>query len=293
MLEDRDYMRQPEYHAPRVSWTIVLLVVNFVVFLVQLASQQNPHNLLIQDKYFALSLAGIKTGYLWQLLTFQFMHEGWMHILFNSLAIFCFGRSVETILGARRFLGIYFVSGVMGGVVQMLFALSIHSFDSAVVGASAGAAGLIGAFTIINWRESFTLILYFIPVTMTGRTFFWISVGLSMLGILTPNSKIANAAHLGGILTGFLYARQILHGSWPQWTGFRRREERPRETVTTRAGEKKFWRSAPVEEEVSTDEFVQSKVDPILEKVFAHGMESLTAREREILESARKKMTRP
>jgi hypothetical protein len=84
-----------------------------------------------------------------------------------------------------------------------------------------------------------------------------------------------------------------LHGHWPQWKFFQSREEKPREVVATRAGENKFWRSAPNDEDVSKDEFLQNQVDPILDKISAHGIQSLTAREREILESARKKMTRP
>src|SRR5271170_2947880 len=129
MLEDRDYMRQPTYHEPRVSFTIVLLIVNALVFLFQLFAQsQFAQGAEIEEKYFALSLDGLKSGYVWQLLTFQFMHAGWMHIIFNSLAIFFFGRSVETVLGSRRFLAVYFSSGIIGGVVQMLFALLIPKY---------------------------------------------------------------------------------------------------------------------------------------------------------------------
>ena len=289
MLEDRDYMRQPEYHTSRVSFTVMLLIVNAVVFLVQLVSANFPHGEDIQYQYFALSLDGLRQGYVWQLLTFQFMHGGWMHIIFNSLAIFFFGRPVETVLGSKRFIGLYFVSGTIGGLVQSLFALAIPSFDVPVVGASAGAMGLVAAFAVINWMERFTLLFYFIPITMNGKTLLWASIGLAVLGMLNVNSHIANAAHLGGIIAGFFYARQILHGNWPQWKLFRRRE-RPREVVATRTKENKFWRSAPEEEDVSTDQFLQNEVDPILEKISAHGIKSLTAREREILEAARKKM---
>jgi membrane associated rhomboid family serine protease len=288
MLEDRDYMRQPEYHTSRVSFTVVLLIVNAVVFAVECIAYGYPP--LIRDgNLFALSLDGLRHGYVWQLLTFQFMHGGLIHIIFNSLAIFFFGRPVETVLGSKRFIGLYFVSGTIGGLVQMLFALAIPSFDVPVVGASAGAMGLVAAFAVINWTERFTLLFYFIPITMNGKTLLWASIGLAVLGMLNVNSHIANAAHLGGIIAGFFYARQILHGNWPQWKLFRRRE-RPREVVATRTKENKFWRSAPEEEDVSTDQFLQNEVDPILEKISAHGIKSLTAREREILEAARKKM---
>lgn len=290
MLEDRDYMRQPEYHTSRVSFTVLLLVVNAAVFIVQLSSANLPNGSYIQNEYFALSLAGLKQGYVWQLLTFQFMHAGWMHLLFNSLAIYFFGRTVETAFGSRRFLSIYLISGMVGGLVQMLFALLMPSFDSPVVGASAGASGLVAAFAVLNWTEPFTLILYFIPVTMRGRTLLWLSIAMAIFGILDVRSHVANAAHLGGILVGFIYARQVLHGQWPQWHLFPRRE-RPRKVAVTRARENKFWHSGPVEdEEGSSDNFLQDEVDPILEKISAHGIQSLTSRERSILEAARKKM---
>ena len=290
MLEDRDYMRQPEYHTSRVSFTVLLLIVNAAVFLVQLVSARFPNGMEVQNDFFALSLSGLEHGYMWQLVTFQFMHASWMHILFNSLAIYFFGRTVETAFGSRRFIGIYLASGIMGGLVQMLFALIMPSFDQAVVGASAGASGLVAAFAVLNWTEPFTLFLYFIPITMRGRTLLWVSIGMAVLGIMNVNSHIANAAHLGGLLAGFFYARQVLHGNWPQWRLFPRRE-RPRKVAMTRTRENKFWRSGPVEEgEAPADNFLQDEVDPILEKISAHGIQSLTSRERNILETARKKM---
>ena len=135
-------------------------------------------------QYFALSLAGLKSGYLWQLVTFQFMHAGWLHLIFNSLAIFFFGRPVETALGRGRFLAVYFSSGIIGGVVQMLFALMFSSFDAPVVGASAGAYGLVAAFAVLHWTERFTLLIYFLPVTLRGKTLLWGSLALA--GMASP-----------------------------------------------------------------------------------------------------------
>jgi membrane associated rhomboid family serine protease len=285
-------MRQPAYHEPRVSFTVALLIANAAVFLVQLAAPNFPHGPEIEGTYFALSLAGLKHGFVWQLLTFQFMHAGWMHIIFNSLAIYFFGRPVETALGRRHFLTLYLLSGIIGGLVQMLFAYLIPSFDGAVVGASAGAAGLVAAFAILHWEERFSLLIYFIPVNMTGKTLLAVSIGLAFLGILTPNSGIANAAHLGGILTGGFYVRLFIQGRWPRWK-FPARRSTPRKLVASRSGNGSFWRSAAgkPDEDVSADEFLSSEVDPILDKISAHGIHSLTVREREILEKARKKMT--
>jgi membrane associated rhomboid family serine protease len=245
----------------------------------------------IEGTYFALSLEGLKHGYVWQLLTFQFMHAGWLHLIFNSLAIFFFGRPVETVLGRSRFLAVYFSSGIIGGVVQMLFALCLPNyFGGAVVGASAGAYGLVAAFAVLNWEEQFTLLIYFFPVTMRGKTLLWASTGLVVIGLLMPGSGVANAAHLGGILMGFICVRYIFQGGWPQLEFPSRRKE-PREFVA--AGKNKFWSSAAkTGEELSAEEFLQREVDPILDKISAHGIQSLTARERETLEKARAKMAK-
>jgi membrane associated rhomboid family serine protease len=291
MLEDRDYMRQPAYHEPRISFTVALLIVNALVFLFQLFAQsQFIHGAEIEENYFALSLEGLKNGYVWQLLTFQFMHAGWLHLIFNSLAIFFFGRPVEMVLGRSRFLTLYLSSGIIGGVVQMLFALCLPKlFGGAVVGASAGAYGLVAAFAVINWTERFTLLIYFIPVTMRGKTLLWVTIALALIGVATPGSGVANAAHLGGILTGFFFTRHIF-GRWPRWEFPSRRREPP-EFVSKSAGKKSFWHSSnKPDEDSSTDEFLKNEVDPILEKISACGIQSLTAREREILEKARTKM---
>ncbi len=294
MLEDRDYMREPAYHEPRVSFTIALLIVNAAVFLVQLAANSSATGAEIEYKYFALSLDGLKQGFVWQLLTFQFMHTGFLHILFNSLAIYFFGSPVEAALGGRRFLTLYLTSGVVGGLVQMLLAVFFPIFGGAVLGASAGAAGLVAAFAMLHWSERFTLFIYFFPVSMRGKTLLLASIGLALAGMLIPGTNIANAAHLGGILTGFLYVRQFVQGNWrlPRWN-LSTRSEKPREYAAKRAGKSAFWHSAAAKpnEDLDTDEFLKSEVDPILEKISAHGIHSLTAREREILEKARKKMT--
>jgi membrane associated rhomboid family serine protease len=294
MLEDRDYMRQPAYE-PRLSLTVLLLIVNAAVFVIELAASNFPRSLEIENQWFALSLDGLKHGYVWQLLTFQFMHASWLHLLFNSLAIYFFGRPVETVLGRSRFLTFYLSGGIIGGLVQMLFALVFKSyFDAPVVGASAGASALIAAFAMMNWEERFTLLIYFFPVSMRGRTLLWVSIAFALIGMLTPNSGIANAAHLGGILTGVLYVRQIVQGRWhlPQWK-FPPRRAAPREFAAVRAGKKSFWRTnASTPEDLPTDEFLKNEVDPILDKIFAHGIQSLTAHERDVLEKARSKMAK-
>ena len=162
MLEDRVYMRRPSFR-PRLSATVLLIIANVVAFFVQSLLYASSSRFRIDD-YLPLSLDGLKHGYLWQLLTFQFMHGGLFHLLFNCIAIFVFGRDVEEALGRKPFLTLYFSSGVIGGLVQILAGLLLHGpFAERVVGASAGAFGLVAAFALL-FPDRILLLFFIIPI---------------------------------------------------------------------------------------------------------------------------------
>src|ERR1017187_444077 len=103
MLEERDYMRQPEY-GRRMSLTVALIIVNAIIFVFELLVSRYSHSLYIENQYFALSKEGLESGFVWQLLTFQFMHAGVWHLVFNCWAIYLFGRAIEEMLGPKKFL---------------------------------------------------------------------------------------------------------------------------------------------------------------------------------------------
>jgi membrane associated rhomboid family serine protease len=294
MLEDRDYMRQPDYGS-RAPLTVALIIVNAIVFLFELLVSGNSHSLFIEDQYFALSGEGLKNGFVWQLLTFQFMHAGLLHILANCWAIYVFGRAIEETLGSKKFLILYLSSGVVGGICQVLAGwLWPGLFGGPVVGASAGVFGLVAAFAVLFPERELMLLLFFVlPIRLSAKMLLMLSAVLALAGIIFPISHIANAAHLGGMLTGVVFIRLFIQGRWGQWD-FTSRRAVPRELVSTRAGKGSFWRSAasPPDEDLSTDEFVKSEVDPILDKISRQGIQSLTAREREILEIARGRMVK-
>lgn len=303
MLEDRDYMRQPEYH-PGFSWrwsaTNLLLATFAAVFVAEIAVSPMPRQLIPGNNfcytYLALSLDGIRHGYVWELVTYQFMHAGLWHILGNSLAIFFFGREMEAMLGWKRYLTLFFSSGIVGGVCQLGAAfLWPQYFDGPVVGASAGAFGLIAAFAVMYPDRELQLLLFFvIPVRMQARTLLIISGVIAVLGMVFSDSilggRVAHAAHLGGMFMGVFYVRQILQGRWFQFRNPLRRSE-PRPFVAARASREKSWRDSDVSgPDVPKDQFMKTEVDPILDKISAHGIQSLTAQERQILEKARAKM---
>jgi membrane associated rhomboid family serine protease len=308
MLDDRDYMRQPEYESsgwrqsfrPRWSWTVILLVSYAVMFLLELVAQQffpnsyifKGHEILTSNGdefipgYLPLSLEGIEKGYVWQLITYQFMHAGWMHILLNSWMIYMFGREMEWILGGKKYLALVFSSGIVGGIFQMLAAFVWPEyFGGSVVGASACGFGLVAAYALtFPDRELTMLLLFFIPVHLRARTLLIASVVIAVSGfafhdVFMPG--VAHVAHLGGMAMGWFFVRKIMQGDWSRLSG------------TMRPAGKRVKQSAPRVQVEPLDEkpegsFMESEVDPILDKISAHGIQSLTTREREILEAARK-----
>jgi membrane associated rhomboid family serine protease len=166
-----------------------------------------------------LSLEGLRGGHFWQLLTFQFLHGGFVHLFLNSWAIFVFGRPVESALGKGRMLSLYFLSGIFGGLVQMALAWFLpETFGAPIVGASAGAFGLVAAFAVMFPDQPLLLLVAFvIPVKMRARTMLWVSVAIAVLGILAVvlkiwQSNIGHAAHLGGIAVGFALAHWFSRG---------------------------------------------------------------------------------
>jgi len=206
MLEDRDYIRQPRL---RLRWpvTIGVLAINILVFLLQKTVLSDDHQF-----YLALSLEGFQHGYVWQLLTYQFLHGGLLHLFLNCWALFIFGREVEWTLGRARFLILYFSSGVVGGLFQLFVSwLWPNYFGGLAVGASAGVFGVVAAFAIFFPDRLLIMLLFFvIPVKMRARSLLWFSLVITAAGIAFPvvlGGNIAHAAHLGGILTGLAFAR--------------------------------------------------------------------------------------
>ena len=299
MLDDRSYMRSSP-HESRWSATYILLIVNAAIFVIKSVLEFYSR---FPDHYFALSTQGLAHGYLWSLVTYQFLHAplaygGLWHLLCNLLVIYFFGRSVEETLGTRSFLKLYFASGIVGGLLQMVFAAAIPVyFGGSVVGASAAAFGLVAAFAAMFPDRSLTLLLFFfIPVSMRARTLLWISIALAVFGILVPIDRVANAAHLGGIIAGLVYVKWFVRNSgWPfSWATFRPVARRRKELVNAASVKHSPWQRATpaIADDMPADEFISREVDPILDKISAHGIQSLTERERRILEAARAKMAK-
>ena len=287
-------MRRPAFR-PAWSATVVLLVVNVVAFILQnvlyrfLPSFQT-------DAYLALSVDGLRHGFVWQLLSYQFMHGGWLHLLLNCWAIYVFGRELEATLGWRPFLTLYFSSGVTGGLFQALAGVLLGGgFAGRVVGASAGAFGLVAAFAMLYpERPLMMLLFFFIPLSMRAKYLLLFSAVLAIAGIFFHMDNIAHAAHLGGMLTGIVFVRYVIHWHW-HWPRFPRARSQPlRPLVKASRRTSALWGQGQggADDDLPTDEYLSKAVDQILDKISAQGIQSLTERERRILETAREKMVR-
>jgi membrane associated rhomboid family serine protease len=303
MLEDRDYMRdKPRYRT--WSMTTVLTVVMLGVFALQCINDVYLRTPV--EYWLALTPACFGQGWVWQLITFQFLHASLWHIAGNLIVFWWVGHFVENVLGKQRFLVALFGCGVAGGILQgLLMVLFPMRFGIPVVGASAGVAGLFAIFALLE-KDSEVRLYFVLPVR--ALALLWVSGIISLFFTLVPTPRemgMAHAAHLGGILAGVAWVKLGWHRDYVQlpWEGWfsrflgrrsARDYRREDELVSTRAGKNSFWRSASnkPDEDLSTDEFVKSEVDPILDKISRHGIQSLTPREREILEKARVRMAK-
>jgi membrane associated rhomboid family serine protease len=302
-LADRHYMREGRRFAP-LSTTVMLMIVLAVVFALQCFNDvylQRP-----VERWLVLTSECFTRGYAWQLLTFQFLHGSPWHLLCNLLGLWFFARFVENVLGKQRFLIAYLGCGVMGGLLQgILMVLFPQHFGPGVYGASAGVSGIFAVFVCllptseIRWN-------FLIPIR--ADVLLWVTAGISLYFTLDPSGRgggVAHAAHLGGLLAGVAWVRLGWHREFVQlpWEGWFERwrrwkplqsRERKRELVRAASVRGRPWRD--VQPETPTDlppeEFISKEVDPILDKISAHGIQSLTERERKILEAARKKMAK-
>src|SRR6266481_612305 len=299
MLEDRNYMRRSAF-GPQRSAAVVLVITIIVAFIVQKVLESSSS--FDVRTYLYLSLNGLKHGYIWQSISFQFLHANLMHLAGNCLVIFFLGRAVEDALGRSSFLILYFASGIIGGLCQTLagvFANAVglqdyaFSFGGQVVGASAGAFGLAAAFALLFPDQ---ILLLFMIIPMRAKFLLWLSIALAAWGVALPNNSpfgqhVADVAHLGGILAGFIFVKYAVHWHF-QWPQLNRRARLPVRRLVKVHSQKPGWGrdKGVVEEDLPPDEFLSKEVGPILDKISAQGIQSLTERERKILETARNKM---
>jgi len=178
-----------------------LLIVNIAVFVLQtLLGAVADYRLTF---YFGLvPRLVLQEFYLWQLFTYQFLHGGLFHILFNMLAVWMFGCDLEGRWGSNFFLRYYFVSVIGGGILNTIFAPGQMGPS---IGASAGVYGILLAYGLIYPNR----IVYFYFLFPIKVKYFVMIIGAVALysAIQSGQSGIAHLAHLGGMVFGYIYLR--------------------------------------------------------------------------------------
>lgn len=197
----------PQSPEPRLERdvTLALLAVNLFVFLIEPTTRETAARHWFELRY-SLWLPGLKAGYWWQFITYQFLHGGWIHLGTNLVFLHSLGPILETTMGRRRFLALFLVSGAMGGLLQVLGAvMSPRAFGHGVMGASAGLAGLLAALGSVYAEERIRgYFLFVVPFELKAKYLLLIAGLVSVLGSVFPFGNIAHLAHLGGLLGGLL-----------------------------------------------------------------------------------------
>ena len=143
---------------------------------------------------------------LWRLITFQFLHGGVLHLMFNMVSLYLFGPLVEQHLGSTRFLRFYLICGVGGAVAYLALYMKgvlIGYAWQPLVGASAGIFGILVAAA--QAAPHAVIMPIFPPIPMRLRTAAWVFIGFAIWTVLTQGRNAGGeAAHLGGALVGFL-----------------------------------------------------------------------------------------
>jgi len=258
-----------------------LLISTGIVFFAQMAADS-----LTGGKFtllFGLSWTGIRHLFLWQLATYLFLHGGLFHILLNMLALFFFGPDTERAIGTKRFIALYFVCGILGGLGWLL--LTGRQTPMPCIGASGAIFGVLGAFAALFPARPITLLLFFvIPVTMRARTLALAMAVFSLLAMVGQPGNIAYAAHLAGGLAGYLYIVAFYNAEGPGWRGFRRLFN----DLLWQWHRRKFKVISGAESDFDDENEPpnEDEVNAVLEKLSRQGMNSLTRHEHEILKRA-------
>ncbi|HEY9139406.1 MAG TPA: rhomboid family intramembrane serine protease [Bryobacteraceae bacterium] len=207
-----------DYFPPGVKW---LLIVNIGIFvLIYLCPFQLQRQIML---VLALSAeAAVRNLFVWQLVTYMFLHAGITHVLFNMLTLWMFGLQLERDWGTRRFLKYYFYCGIAAGVCVLVVNMLLGYWGTVTLGASGAIFGVLVAFGVMYPDQ--TVLMYFL-FPIKAKYLVMIFVAIELLLTFGPNTGVSTIAHLGGAAFGFVYLKGRLPrvpmpdigGAYRQW----------------------------------------------------------------------------
>jgi membrane associated rhomboid family serine protease len=206
----------------------VLIIANVAVYVVMLLTRLTVPSLAVFAEYYLyLRPAAVVHGQIWQVVTYAFLHDphSVLHLLFNMLGLWMFGAQFEMDFGTRRFYEFFFwcvlgaaLTTIGVGAVGLLayqhlpiplFAVMGRIWLEATIGASGGVYGLLIAFGILNGDRQ--IYVFPFPIAIKARYIVAIWLFIAFVSAFTGANGVAEFAHLGGALFGWLYLRFIPH----------------------------------------------------------------------------------
>lgn len=318
-LHDRDYMRDeaPSFaeRLRQVSAFHWFFWANIVVFVFQWILF--PDLCLTKESLSGgnlpaggVSIDSLIHGQVWTPFTYMFVHGSVGHILLNSMMLWFAGKRVQDLYGPRHFVIIYILSGIIGAALQIILSDFVFNEPSiSLIGASACVMGLIVAYAIAMPSEEVTLLLAFvIPVRfslwglakfliITNFLFAVLAAFNKLPDWLSGGGHVAYFAHIGGALAGWYYSRSLGYGGMPPSFGPLPPTPKVRRPVLANVyrpfvedAREAVHKQHPHHDPVI--DFMRDEVDPILDKISIHGMESLTDDERRTLDRASRQIGR-
>jgi membrane associated rhomboid family serine protease len=156
-------------------------------------------------------------GWVWQFVTYIFMHGNHLHLLLNMLILWYFGAEIEMRIGTKNFVTYFFICGVGAGLFNFgvnIFLNDVTRLSSPIIGASGAIYGILAAYGIFFGNRYF-LVFFLFP--MKAKYFVLLIAGIELItgAQQTAADNVAHFAHLGGMLIGslYIYLRYIGPGS--------------------------------------------------------------------------------
>lgn len=193
----------------------ILIIANVAVFLLQnVMGNWLVSNLALWPTFDTTRFG--TTLMPWQLVTYGFLHGGWMHLFFNMFAIYMFGGDIEHLFGRNRYILYYMMCVIGAALMHLIVVYAANLPPLPVVGASGGVFGLLLAFGMAFPKRMIMLLIP--PIPLPAWLFVTLYGAMELYLGITQNTGIAHFAHLGGMATGFVMIRY--------WQGQRRRPPR-------------------------------------------------------------------
>ncbi len=228
----------------------------------------------------------------WSIVTYSFMHGGIFHILWNMYILYVAGRIMLNLFDGRRFLSVYFLGVILGG---LLFMFSYNVFpalvgmNTSLIGASAGVTAVLIFVCTYLPNQEVRVIFFNVKLWQIGV----FVVLMDLVQIPLGGNVGGRIAHLGGALLGYMYARQLMQGR-DIGEGFSKFLDAVTNMFNSKA-KKAPMKTVHWQQRTTTatkanydKDNHQRKIDNILDKIGKSGYESLSKVEKDFLFKAGK-----